>query len=391
MWKKLSISNKSNKSNNLPPRIVSILEKKQLHIKTKLEVNKGPIVHIINCDVDPINEQSPTSPGNNNQLALGGSKLYPTSPSAISSHITVKAFGKEYRLNTKIILSCPFFMDLLTPPAYNEDVITADNNVSAISLNSEESDEDDFCFVNSLAPRATQCNRVSSGVSSAVSSKCSQNQLKYTHDEKDHSASANDSACSCEKQYSGDLSSVTCVSHGYYDLDLEGCGLSQWITRTSFELTLNRLYGAIEHENEQKCPVEMILTGKYFGLPDQMTAAFQNILTSCSASCSSDADSNFQLDVIASKLTRALAFSNRKGWLFSELSEFVSCYFIKFGWFLPLPCWDSLSIELMTDIVTRDYFFIASEYERAVFIIQLIQHYGQDTKREIENLSRQDQ
>ncbi|GME70756.1 unnamed protein product [Ambrosiozyma monospora] len=35
----------------------------------------------------------------------------------------------------------------------------------------------------------------------------------------------------------------------------------------------------------------------------------------------------------------------------------------------------------MTDIVTRDYFFIASEYERAVFIIQLIQHYGQDTKR----------
>ncbi|GME70742.1 unnamed protein product [Ambrosiozyma monospora] len=273
-------------------------------------------------------------------------------------------------------------MDLLTPPAYNEDATTTvDNNVSTISLKSEKSDEDDLCFVNSLAPGAAQCNRVSSGVSSAVSSKRSQNQLQCTHDEKDHGACATHSTCSCEKQYSGDLSSVTCVSHGYYDLDLEGCDLSQWITKTSFELTLNRLYGAIEKENEQKCPVEMILTGKYFGLPDQITVAFHNILNLSSASCSSDTDSNFMPDAIASKLTRALAFSNRKGWLFTELSEFVSCYFIKFGWFLPLTCWNSLSIEQMTDIVTRDYFFIASEYERALFIIQLIKHYGQDTKR----------
>lgn len=137
----------------------------------------------------------------------------------------------------------------------------------------------------------------------------------------------------------------------------------------SFELSISRLYGAINLKEEYKIPYNMIEMGQYLAINEVVCTATEYIIK------------NMNMSNLAENLRFAITcdygvasqriIENGKGILCSD------------GWENGPQAWDGIPTSVIADVVGEDYFFVPSEWERCIFIIKLIE-------RRLENFSADD-
>lgn len=131
------------------------------------------------------------------------------------------------------------------------------------------------------------------------------------------------------------------------------------ITQESFELAIARLYGAVKPKAEIQHTLSMIAIGQYLDIPEVVCTATDNIVNSL------DFDNIARYTLFASMNDYGKAseriIDSAKGLLCSD------------GWQSGFEKWDYIPVSIIAYVVGHDAFFVPSEWERAMFIMKLIE------------------
>ncbi|GMG21226.1 unnamed protein product [Ambrosiozyma monospora] len=131
------------------------------------------------------------------------------------------------------------------------------------------------------------------------------------------------------------------------------------ITKTSFELLLRRLYGCEDPILEKKHSLNMFATGIYFGIDEIVTDAINNLKK--------------ELTMESAISTLNLLPSKDYGKLGQELLQESEAFLSNFGWNEGYQKWDSVPGSVVNNVVGDSAFFVPTEYERAIFLIKLVE------------------
>ncbi|GME86895.1 unnamed protein product [Ambrosiozyma monospora] len=269
------------------------------------------------------------------------------------SDITINAFGKDDKLHKIIICNSPFFEDLLCPPDYDESEAQV-----------QVSDSKDVHSFSSTA---------SVSFKTADSSLSEKQELQITEQQQSQTFSFSKNM----SQYTGDICSVIRKSDTLYCLNF---GCESRITKESFELMLHRLYGKPMVVREAMLGDEMLETGEYFGIPE----IIDNIYVPAAVIIKSgdDTDSDQIIDILKDpknyfrfdleKPKSKCSVDSDAEISTNRLFDACMCFMLRNGWQLEVEKWDGIPIDTMVDIITKDYFFVPTEFDRALFIIKLI-------------------
>ncbi|GME75498.1 unnamed protein product [Ambrosiozyma monospora] len=312
------------------------------------------------------------------------------------SDVTINAFGIDYKLHRIIICNCPFFNDLLCPPDYDESGIDPTVDVSDIKGGKSWQLGSDLktnnggggggvssagIIVDSKNPGAIGTVVDSKDVDKPLSEK-----QKLQRREPQPMQWQQQQKSQKKLQYTGDVGSVIRESDTFYYLTV---GNDSRVTKESFELMLHRLYGEPKVNEECGIPNEMMSTGAFFGVPEIIDSVLDAVVESGDA----DPDNliNFlkdpdnysnQLQSDSKKLESNVVNSR------NHMFEACKCFMLRNGWQLGVEKWDGLPIKLIIDIITKDYFFVPNEFDRALFIIKLIERRIQTEFDEAVELKR---
>ncbi|GME91003.1 unnamed protein product [Ambrosiozyma monospora] len=132
-----------------------------------------------------------------------------------------------------------------------------------------------------------------------------------------------------------------------------------YITQTSFELCLKRLYFNADLEAERKMPLEMIAAANYLGMTNVINESIA--LVKCNTSMQT--------------LARTLMFFVRRdvGEPGKKMVDHLITYVVRNGWEAGPDLWDEMPIPVIVKVVGNERFFVPNEYYRAIFIIKLIE------------------
>lgn len=131
------------------------------------------------------------------------------------------------------------------------------------------------------------------------------------------------------------------------------------ITQESFELAIARLYGAVKPKAEIQHILSMIAIGQYLDIPEVVCNATDNIVNSL----------NF--DNIA-RFT-SFASMNDYGKASERIIDSAKGLLCSDGWQNGFEKWDGVPVSIIAYVVGHDAFFVPSEWERALFIMKLIE------------------
>ncbi|GME84600.1 unnamed protein product [Ambrosiozyma monospora] len=192
-------------------------------------------------------------------------------------------------------------------------------------------------------------------------------------------------------QYTGDIGSVIRKSDSLFCLNF---GNDSRITKECFELMLHRLYGNPMDLEEAEFGNVMLETGEYFGIPE----IIDNVLTAIVVKAGVDTNCDQIIDLLkypkmyfgldAEKLSCECAIQSDVPSSTNQLFDACMCFMLKNGWQLGAKKWDGIPIDTMVDIITKDYFFVPTEFDRALFIIKLIDRRVQANNDEAAKLKR---
>lgn len=145
------------------------------------------------------------------------------------------------------------------------------------------------------------------------------------------------------------------------------------ITQEAFELAIGRLYGIVKHQAEQANTLSMIAIGQYLDIPDVVCTATDNIVNG--------------LDFSNVAKYTSFALQNNYGKASERILDSARGLLCSDGWQIGAKAWDGIPNAVSSSVVTLDSFFVPSEWERAVFIIKLLERQhkqGIDTDPESE-------
>ncbi|TGZ79540.1 hypothetical protein EX30DRAFT_321084 [Ascodesmis nigricans] len=137
------------------------------------------------------------------------------------------------------------------------------------------------------------------------------------------------------------------------------------IVQHAFELTLARLYGRVDREEEDRHALPLLAAASYLEL--------QDFAESCAAS--------LLRGLKTSNVAQIISFvSNSYYGPFTErLLGAAKALFCRDGWELPLTEWDGINGQIAADIAGYEGFYVPTEYARYVFVRDLINHRIQIT------------
>ncbi len=131
------------------------------------------------------------------------------------------------------------------------------------------------------------------------------------------------------------------------------------ITKEAFELAIARLYGVENQRRESEIATSMIAIGSYLDLPDVVYSGTEWVVRS--------------LDT--SNLLQHLTFSmsNNYGQASDRIIDSCKGCLSIDGWQIGAAKWDGIPESIIADVVGSDSFFVPSEWDRCIFIIELIE------------------
>ncbi|GMG18994.1 unnamed protein product [Ambrosiozyma monospora] len=339
----------------------------------------------------PSTSVTPATPGNVGKAPSSSNESNFMSPketqqilvSGKYSDVTINVFGMDYKLHKVVICNkCPFFDALLCPPDYDESenvplvVVsdTKDGNSFRVDLESEANNDGASAGISVESENP-------SAVGSIVDSEDADQPLSEQQQIQQQQQKSQK-----ELKYTGDIGSVIKESDKYY----LNFGNDSRITKESFELMIQRLYQKPNVNRECELPNEMMSTGAFFGVSAIIDSVLDAVIES------SDADPNNVIDFLKNPTnysdSKKLGFSsgaesnvhNSRNHMFDA----CKCFMLKNGWQLGVEKWDGLPIDLIIDIITKNYFFVPNEFDRALFIIKLIERRIQTDYDESVELKR---
>ncbi|GMG56504.1 unnamed protein product [Ambrosiozyma monospora] len=132
-----------------------------------------------------------------------------------------------------------------------------------------------------------------------------------------------------------------------------------YVTQESWELCLKRLYFNIDYDRETRIPFQMITIGKYLGMNDLIEDNCQ-----------------FLLSIMSMKVVSAcLAYfvPRQFGMVGDRMIERCKFYLLKYGWEQGPENWDHIPVSIICQVAGENSFFVPNEYDRAIFIIRLLE------------------
>lgn len=131
------------------------------------------------------------------------------------------------------------------------------------------------------------------------------------------------------------------------------------ITQESFELAIARLYGAIKPKAELQHTLSMVAIGQYLHIPEVVCNATDNIVNS--------------LDFNNIARFTSFAVLNNYGKASDRIIDSAKGLLCSDGWQNGVERWDGIPVSVIAYVAGRDAFFVPSEWERALFIMKLIE------------------
>ncbi|GMG29484.1 unnamed protein product [Ambrosiozyma monospora] len=291
------------------------------------------------------------------------------------SDVTIRAFGTDYTLHKILITKALFFYDLL---------IGRDQSIGSLK-NSNSLVVDD------------------QGHSEALPSAYSEleSEIDYYYSYRGSSTADAKSRKSPTVRYTGDVETVVTLGPNHYLIN--EIDENPNITKDSFELLLMRLYHHPDSQEELKIPNQMLITARFFGLrlivenvvnkmllgsgvldPLVIVAFLADVneitgfrdfdVHHYTSSDSSRGATAIELDLKSVDKFLSSCFLVQSDYAIqSKLVEYCKCFLLKNGWQMKLEHWDQVPISIMIELIGQNYFFVPTEYDRALFILHLIE------------------
>lgn len=134
------------------------------------------------------------------------------------------------------------------------------------------------------------------------------------------------------------------------DVTLELEDLDSNITQAAFELALKRLYGCNVADEESLEAIGLFATGCWLEMNDLIESSVSAILRQMTPSN------------LGSMIR--LVTSNYYGNAGDRILSSAKAMLCKEGWKMPLQCWDTVSGEIIREVIGNDGFFVLGEWER---------------------------
>jgi hypothetical protein len=131
------------------------------------------------------------------------------------------------------------------------------------------------------------------------------------------------------------------------------------ITRDAFEVAIASLYGMNKSSGNDDLSLNLIAVGQYLDIPDIVCNATDQIVNSMTY------ESLSHISVFA--------LENNYGKASERLVDSVKSVLCADGWQAGIKNWDGIPTSVIASVVGLDSFFVPSEWERAAFIIKLIE------------------
>lgn len=131
------------------------------------------------------------------------------------------------------------------------------------------------------------------------------------------------------------------------------------ITKDSFELAIAKLYGINNSKMEEHLNLNLIAVGQYLDIPEIVCTATDQIVNSL------DFDNLSKVSIFA--------LENNYGKASERLIDSIKSILCSDGWQAGVKLWDGLPTQIVASVVGLDSFFVPSEWERALFIIKLVE------------------
>ncbi|GME73979.1 unnamed protein product [Ambrosiozyma monospora] len=299
------------------------------------------------------------------------------------SDVTIRAFGTDYTLHKILITKALFFYDLLL--GRYESTSSLKNNNSLVV--------DDQGHSESLPPFYSE---LESEIDDYYSYRGSN-----TVDAKNRKLPT--------VRYTGDIDTVVTLGPNHYLIN--EIDENPNISKDSFELMLMRLYHHPDSQEELKIPNQMLITARFFGVrlivenvvskmllgsdvldPLVIVAFLADVnevtgfrdfdIHHYTSSDSTKGAAEVDLDLKSVDKFLSSCFLVQSDYAIqSKLVEYCKCFLLKNGWQMKLEHWDQVPISITVGLIGQNYFFVPTEYDRALFILHLIERkhkLGQD-------------
>ncbi|GMG39318.1 unnamed protein product [Ambrosiozyma monospora] len=235
------------------------------------------------------------------------------------SDVTIRAFDKDYHLHKLFLERNPFFASLISWPLDDD----SEEDDSDIEVDEPESDYGDDIDAESDYGDDDQNNKI--------------DKKEGKHSKKGDKKNKN--------------------KKDYHEL----CFDDPLITKQSFELCIKRLYFETDSIHEHEIPIQVMATANYMS----MTEVINDIVLYLT--------SNMDMNNVKQSLEFCM---NRviDGELSEQLLDNCKRYMLRSGWGDGADAWVGIPVSVCVDIVGKDYFFVPTEYQRAKFIMALLEN-----------------
>lgn len=149
------------------------------------------------------------------------------------------------------------------------------------------------------------------------------------------------------------------------------------ITQEAFELAIARLYGAVKPKAEHQHNLSMIAIGQYLDISEVVCTATDHIVNS--------------LDFNNIARYTSFATMNDYGKASERIIDSAKGLLCSDGWQNGYEKWDGIPVSIIAYVVGHDAFFIPSEWERAIFIMKLIERRQSLTKSSSASVSEDEE
>ncbi|GME92461.1 unnamed protein product [Ambrosiozyma monospora] len=243
------------------------------------------------------------------------------------SDVTIRAFDKDYHLHKLFLERNPFFASLISWPL--------DDNDSDDDSDDDNEDEDDEV----VEPESDYGDDDVEAESD------------YGDDDKDTKGVGKSTKTSSKK-----LDKTNKPKKDYHEL----CFDDPLITKQSFELCLKRLYFETDSVHEHQIPIQVMATANYLSMTE--------VINDTVLYLTSNMDMNNVKQSLEFCMNRVI-----DGDLNEQLLDNCKRYMLRSGWGDGPEAWVGIPVSVCVDIVGKDYFFVPTEYQRAKFIMALLE------------------
>lgn len=142
-----------------------------------------------------------------------------------------------------------------------------------------------------------------------------------------------------------------------------------FITKEAFDLAIGSLYGATRVKaNTSTTPLNVIAIAQYLDIPHLVCSATDMVVNA--------------MDFKTVAQFTSFALHNNYGKASERIVDCAKGFLCSNGWQSGVKSWDGIPVKVIASVLGADCFFVPSEWDRAIFIIRLIQRRKMVSKSE---------